>query len=760
MANALVSIGGGISPDGNYSVSFEFAEGVDPRQYRARLFFAYGESNDLSSGGSAVGLYAIPSVPGDTVSYDDWAGFYRKRYVDRGKSGSDSSFDVEVSCEFSGDDARHVLEFTDARGRGATLSGESAINGVYSGDNLPVNVLVERKSYSVEIVSARYDAKARKVTVTTATPHGFSGGDAVQVSGFPRGEHSVGVDGERYNGTYAVERVSDTEFSYGSRFFDIPGTVPSDYPECPGATATRWTVVEYSAARSVMCSMGEAIVVWPAHTFRKGDRVTLMDGDTVVARDAVLDMPAPNSFVCRSFDILPGAQADSVVYAPRTPVADVPANYSDAQAPATRTRKLLKKGGMQLQPSLVSNAATEENDSEPLTPYAVGWFDLDGGAPPEAGSLTVGARKFIAFTFMPGSASDRYEVKVTVRSSTEVDTDLLISQVSDTAWDGSTPADTVYSHVSRVPLASVNVNDGGACTFGMDRTFVISGSAVESWGASGAPVSLAITLGGREGAEVAISDEIVITSTPAPAPGQAIVPVSVDPPSASPGDTVTLSSLNSAAFSAPAKDFRIRLNGGAEDTWTEVETNDGEALTFRMPKGYSGKLTVGIMYGDPAVAINDESATSIEARSDGVRVVKLNERLRPGEVSREVNTSAAYNRDLGYVGFSEITDENSMIQNLYSCILTRKGERLFNPEFGTTIEERIFSIRTGATSNAILKECFSVIEQYEPRIRLVYEQCGVQDMGPHGIYLVLGVIVPGGTVRTVSIPFKNRGRLV
>ena len=166
------------------------------------------------------------------------------------------------------------------------------------------------------------------------------------------------------------------------------------------------------------------------------------------------------------------------------------------------------------------------------------------------------------------------------------------------------------------------------------------------------------------------------------------------------------------------------------------------------------------MYGDPAVAINDESATSIEARSDGVRVVKLNERLRPGEVSREVNTSAAYNRDLGYVGFSEITDENSMIQNLYSCILTRKGERLFNPEFGTTIEERIFSIRTGATSNAILKECFSVIEQYEPRIRLVYEQCGVQDMGPHGIYLVLGVIVPGGTVRTVSIPFKNRGRLV
>ena len=760
MSNALVSIGGGISPDGNYSIAFEFAEGVDPRQYRARLFFLTNSTNDLATADSRIGLYAVPSEPTDTVSYDDWNGFSRKRYVDRSGNGGDSSFDTEVSCEFSGDEARHSLEFIDERGKGAMLWGESALNGVYSGDNLPVNVMVEKKSYSVDVVSARYDRNARKVTVTTATPHGLSDGDAVQLSGFPRGAHSVGVNGERYNGTYAVERVSDTEFMYESRFFDIPGIIPADYPECSGVTATRWTVVEYAATRRVMCSMGEAIVVWPAHTFRKGDKVTLMNGGDVVARDAVLDMPTPNAFVCRSFDILPGAEVDSVVYAPRTPVADVPANYTDAQAPAVKTRKLLKKGGPQLQPSLVRNASDSGNESEPLTPYAVGWFDLDGGVPPETGSLTVGTRKFAAFTFMPGSVSDRYEVKVTVQSSTEVDTDLLISRVSDTAWDGSTPAERVFSSISAVPLASVNVNDGGECTFGMTRTFVISGSSVESWGASGAPVSLAITLGGREGAEVTISDNIVITSTPAPAPGQVIVPVSVDPPSATPGDTVTLASLNSGAFSGATKKFRIRLNGESDDRWVEVDSNDGDSLTFRMPKGYAGKVTIGIMYGEPAEAINDESSTSIEARSDAARIVKLNERLRPGEVSREVNTSAAYNRDLGYVGFSEITDENSMIQNLYSCILTRKGERLFNPEFGTTIEERIFSIRTGATSNAILKECFSAIEQYEPRIRLVYEQCGVQDMGPNGIYLVLGVIVPGGTVRTVSIPFKNRGRLV
>ena len=141
-------------------------------------------------------------------------------------------------------------------------------------------------------------------------------------------------------------------------------------------------------------------------------------------------------------------------------------------------------------------------------------------------------------------------------------------------------------------------------------------------------------------------------------------------------------------------------------------------------------------------------------------MVKLNDYIRPGEVERKVSRSASYNRDFGYVGFTEITDENSMIQNLYSCLLTRKGERLFNTDFGTTIEERIFSIRDGGSSNAILKECFDVIEEYEPRIQLVYEQCSVRDMGPHGIYLVLGVIVPGGNVEMVNIPFKNRGRMV
>lgn len=759
MSNALVSIGGGISPDGNYSVSFEFAEGVDPRQYRARLFYLYSSTNELVSEESRAGLYAVPGVPGDTVSYDDWNGFSRKRYTDRADLGHDSSFDVEVSCEFTGDGPTHSVGFVNEAGRAVPLRGESSLNGVYPGDNLPVNVLVERKSYSVEVVSARYDEASRTVTVTTATPHGFSDGDAVQLSGFPRGEHSVGVRGERYNGTFAVTRLSDTEFSYGSRFFFVAGVRPSDYPECSGVTATRWTVEEYSAERTVMCSLGEALVVWPAHTFRKGDKVTLLNGGEVVARDAVLDMPAPNSFVCRSFSIVPGMEADTVVYAPRTPVSDVPANYSDALPPSTG-RKSLKKRGSALRDTLVDNGSSEDNDGVPLRPYEAASFDLDSpeGGFPVDGSLVAGTRKFAAFTFMPAAPAGQYRVTVRVTGCTEVSTELMLYELAGSAWDASSRADEVYSGISRVPLASATVNDVTCVYGGDDIQFVFSGRTVEGWGTDGRPVSLAVMVSGRDGAEVTLSAPgIKIESEPKPVPEPTEVAVSATPALASPGDTVTLTTLNSGLFEGPAGNFSVRI-AGDDGCTAGVVSNDGERLAFVMPKGHYGRVTVGVLYG--GTPLNDEANTFMEVREAAVKTVRLNERMKPGEVSREVNTSAAYNRDLGYVGFSEITDENSMIQNLYSCILTRKGERLFNPEFGTTIEERIFSIRTGATANAVLKECFAAIEQYEPRIRLVYEQCDVRDMGPNGIYLVLGVIVPGGTVRTVSIPFKNRGRLV
>ena len=202
------------------------------------------------------------------------------------------------------------------------------------------------------------------------------------------------------------------------------------------------------------------------------------------------------------------------------------------------------------------------------------------------------------------------------------------------------------------------------------------------------------------------------------------------------------------------------------DKWAPVVTNTGTAITFVMPEGYGGNSRLVVMEKPAAGGWDSEDVHErtvpvvVDVRVDAPKVKKLNERMKPGVIDSKVSRTAAYNRDFGYKGFVEITDENSMIQNLYSCLLTRKGERLFNPEFGTTLEERIFSLRTGGNPTDILKECISALETYEPRIKLVYEHCNITDRGQHGICLTLGVIVPGGTVQTIDIPFKNRGRLV
>ena len=189
-------------------------------------------------------------------------------------------------------------------------------------------------------------------------------------------------------------------------------------------------------------------------------------------------------------------------------------------------------------------------------------------------------------------------------------------------------------------------------------------------------------------------------------------------------------------------------------------------ITFFMPDEYNGKVQLTVMTKSSEEEWDAETAkpcsetVQLTAYYAAPKVVKLNERMKPGESDATISRSASYNRDFAFNGFTEITDENSIIQNLYNCLLTRKGERLFNPDFGTTIEERIFALRAGGNPNDVLKECVSAIEKYEPRIRLVYERCDIRDMGPHGIYLILGVIVPAGEVREITLPFKYRGRLV
>lgn len=132
--------------------------------------------------------------------------------------------------------------------------------------------------------------------------------------------------------------------------------------------------------------------------------------------------------------------------------------------------------------------------------------------------------------------------------------------------------------------------------------------------------------------------------------------------------------------------------------------------------------------------------------------IAMSGRISP--FTRGANQPALYNRDIAYTGFSEVTDENSMVQNVYSIILTRRGERLFNSEFGIGIEGLIFKIIDDPSrfEKDLLDDIVSAVSTYEPRVYINRDESFVYyEADAHDIQIILSLIVPSGNVRTIGV---------
>jgi len=133
---------------------------------------------------------------------------------------------------------------------------------------------------------------------------------------------------------------------------------------------------------------------------------------------------------------------------------------------------------------------------------------------------------------------------------------------------------------------------------------------------------------------------------------------------------------------------------------------------------------------------------------------------RSGRISpfeRGAETPAIYNRDMAYSGFNEVTDENSMVQNVYSIVLTRKGERMFNASFGVGIENLIHQIIDDPTrvEKQILDDITSAVSTYEPRVIINRDDSFVYyDADINDIQIILSLLVPSGNVRVIGITLK------
>jgi phage baseplate assembly protein W len=65
--------------------------------------------------------------------------------------------------------------------------------------------------------------------------------------------------------------------------------------------------------------------------------------------------------------------------------------------------------------------------------------------------------------------------------------------------------------------------------------------------------------------------------------------------------------------------------------------------------------------------------------------------------------------------FSKCYDENSINQSLMTLLLTKRGERFFNPSYGTNIYKYLYEPFDKTTADDLLNEISTAIEFWEGR---------------------------------------------
>lgn len=65
-----------------------------------------------------------------------------------------------------------------------------------------------------------------------------------------------------------------------------------------------------------------------------------------------------------------------------------------------------------------------------------------------------------------------------------------------------------------------------------------------------------------------------------------------------------------------------------------------------------------------------------------------------------------------------VADLDSINQSIYSILSTKPGERLFNPEFGSLLEELLFEPIDDRTAFMIWDYLVKALGTYEPRVRI------------------------------------------
>ena len=105
-----------------------------------------------------------------------------------------------------------------------------------------------------------------------------------------------------------------------------------------------------------------------------------------------------------------------------------------------------------------------------------------------------------------------------------------------------------------------------------------------------------------------------------------------------------------------------------------------------------------------------------------------------------------------------IKNQTAIARSLRNLVLTTPGERFFNNELGSQVNNLLFNNVDDVTAVSIRSEIINVIENYEPRVELgdgsVNANIDAYEMDVKINYKIIGIDVPTQELTFVLIPTR------
>ena len=105
-----------------------------------------------------------------------------------------------------------------------------------------------------------------------------------------------------------------------------------------------------------------------------------------------------------------------------------------------------------------------------------------------------------------------------------------------------------------------------------------------------------------------------------------------------------------------------------------------------------------------------------------------------------------------------LKNENAIARAVRNIVLTSPGEKLFNPEFGSSVSEILFENVDDITAISIQDEISSSLKNYEPRVELINVDVDPNfDQNQFDVritYRIVGVDIPPSQLDFALLPSR------